>query len=501
MAPRKKVDHGATPDRIKALFAYLKDYEGDILEFVRDILKQTPNRWQEEFLQEAKDRPRVAVKSGHSVGKSTVIAWLVIYLLVFSTDLKIIITGASFDNLQAGLFAEIRKLISENKVLSVLLEAQSGIIKHKFFPDHVFAVLRTASKDNPAALQGVRGKRTSIIIDEASGIPQVCFDAVESILADPNTQLIMVGNPLHADGPFFQAFEELSDVYYTMTVSSLDYQLHGPQDPRTGAYTALNPNDPNERVSPQWIETKRRTETASMFEARVLGEFPKDDESVLVTFEQFQTAVGNRDVVPSSIDQRFWGLDVATTGADKTVLVKRYGPVIEQIKIIPNANAEDLQILMMNEYSHARQVNEEPFKIFVDGTGNGGPIYDWLRYNNLPVHKVVFNNASEVDTERFENLRAQMYWNLANMFKRYEIALNSSIDLPTLEMLRQELSAHEVTLNMRGRILMIPKDKIKKKIKRSPDLSDAVALAFRADWKKEQKRMPWEEEEDVAWVL
>ena len=46
--------------------------------FVREVLGAEPEEWQSEALKAIRDNDRVAVKSGHGVGKSCFQSWLVI---------------------------------------------------------------------------------------------------------------------------------------------------------------------------------------------------------------------------------------------------------------------------------------------------------------------------------------------------------------------------------------------------------------------------------------
>jgi phage terminase large subunit len=466
MAKTKKF----TSDQMLQVLKHLAPYREDPKLFVEQALGKTPNIWQAEFLDHLLTNSRIAIKSGHGVGKSTAAAWAVIFFLVFHSDIKILITGVSFGNLQKGVFNEIKKLIRETKFLNRMFVTNSSEIKNALLPDHVFATIQTASKDNTEALQGIRGKKTVILIDEASGIEQECFDAVNSILMDPTTQMIMLGNPMYASGAFYDAFEKLSHRYFTLTVSCLDYLCYD-----------LTSSDPNHRVNPLDIEDYELTLSQSQFNARVLGEFPVDDETVLVSSMDFTTAVDNENIIASRYNGIFWGLDVAMGGGDKTMLVKRHGPVVYEIKQINNSDPVELVHMVMAEYGEEVQCGRKPEQIFIDGTGNGFPIYSQLANAGLPVTKVVFGASTSDPNDGMFNVRAEMYWRLSELFKRSDISL-AGIDHPTLEMLKKELAAHQSFLTTRGQIQIIPKKDVVRKVGHSPDIADALALVFRHDW-------------------
>lgn len=87
----------------------------------------------------------------------------------------------------------------------------------------------------------------------------------------------------------------------------------------------------------------------------------------------------------------------------------------------------------------------------------------------LDTHFINFGGAAE-ENNKFANARAEMYFRLAEGMRR-EFRLD---DAETEEELRI-LSAETTTS---GKSILIPKETIKKVLGRSPDSSDALALAY-----------------------
>src|SRR3954471_20744026 len=86
-------------------------------------------------------------------------------------------------------------------------------------PRRAFAVRRTASKDNPEALQGFHAEHLLFLIDEASGIPDIVFEVGIGALSTPGAKVVMAGNPTRTSGFFYDTHHSLRDRWHTMHVN------------------------------------------------------------------------------------------------------------------------------------------------------------------------------------------------------------------------------------------------------------------------------------------
>ena len=95
---------------------------------------------------------------------------------------------------------------------------------HRCRPDQesAFAVRRTASKDNPEALQGFHAEHLLFLIDEASGIPDIVFEVGMGALSTPGAKVVMAGNPTRTSGFFYDTHHSLRGRWHTMHVNCLD---------------------------------------------------------------------------------------------------------------------------------------------------------------------------------------------------------------------------------------------------------------------------------------
>ena len=61
--------------------------------FVREVLGAKPELWQTEALKAICDQDRVAIKSGHGVGKSCFQSWMVLWFLSTHSLAKLVLTA------------------------------------------------------------------------------------------------------------------------------------------------------------------------------------------------------------------------------------------------------------------------------------------------------------------------------------------------------------------------------------------------------------------------
>ena len=99
-------------------------------------------------------KAKVAVRAGHGVGKTTLEAWLALWALTTHMPIKIPVTSNSQNQLRDTIWPELAKWHRKMPAgLADQIEITAERVVMKAAPES-FAVSRTASKDNPEALQG-----------------------------------------------------------------------------------------------------------------------------------------------------------------------------------------------------------------------------------------------------------------------------------------------------------------------------------------------------------
>ena len=97
----------------------------------------------------------------------------------------------------------------------------------------------------------------------------------------------------------------------------------------------------------------------------------------------------------------------------------------------------------------------------VDVIGVGAGVADFLRYNNQ-VECVPVNVATSATVEEYSLLRDQLWFGLQKWLK-------DGGTIPSDPKLEAELVAPIYAFDLRGRIKVEPKEKIKERLRRSPD--------------------------------
>jgi phage terminase large subunit len=417
--------------------------------FVTDLLKATPEDWQREALEKIAQHDRLSIRAGHGVGKTTFIAWVVLWFMLTRMPYKVPITANSQDQLRDVVWPELRKWrdrLPEPLRNQIVIEAER--IWLKGLPES-FAVARTASKDNPEALQGFHDENLLFVIEEASGIDDVVFEVAQGAMSTPGAKILMCGNPTRTSGYFYDTHHSLRSRWETMRVNSEDV--------------------PRARGHIEDVIAKYGKES-NVYRVRVLGEFPDSEDDVVVPLHLCEAAIG-RKVEPPDLIRPVWGLDVARFGSDRTALAKRRGNVqLEPIKSWRGKDTMQTAGLIAKEYEDADKL-DRPSEILVDVIGIGAGVVDRLNELGLPVRGVNVAESAAV-SERFMRLRDELW------FKAREWLEAKDSKLCDDQALVGELTCVKYEITSGGKIKVEGKDDLKKRGMQSPDLADSWNLTF-----------------------
>ena len=143
--------------------------------FVRQALGVTPEPWQAEILAlVARGEKRIAIRSGHGVGKTALEAWLVLWFGMTREGAKIPATAPTAHQLNDLLWGEIAKW---RGALADRLPELAGEISIKtdrveFLPWRSTAFARTSRLGQSEALQGFHAENLLFVIDDAIRNPR-----------------------------------------------------------------------------------------------------------------------------------------------------------------------------------------------------------------------------------------------------------------------------------------------------------------------------------------
>lgn len=430
-----------------------------------------PRKWQQEVLRDigthlsnpaTRYTPyKIAVASGHSIGKSSLISMIVHWGLSTMADTKIVVTANSEPQLRTKTWPELSKwfrLALNSHWFKVTATAVASVDK-----DHAITWRADAlpwTEHSPEGFQGLHnvGRRLIIIFDESSNISEKIWEAVEGAMLGNNTEIIWIafGNPTRNTGAFRECFGAKSHRWKTKQI-----------DNRT--VEGVNLEEIARLVQDYG-------EDSDFIRVRVKGQFPRAGSMQFIGSDLVDAA-RRREPFAKLYDPLILGCDISRFGDDETVLAPRRGRDARSIPWVTLRGADTMQVAAKIMELH----NQYRFDaIFVDGGGVGGGVIDRLRmmqYRN--VVEVQFGAAADksiVTSDNFvayANKRAEMYGSMREWLKGGII--------PDDKDLAEQLCGVEYGYTIRdGRdaILLEKKSDMKKRGLPSPDRADALALTL-----------------------
>lgn len=421
--------------------------------FVQQAFGATPEKWQTKALRSIAANDRVAIKSGHGVGKTAFLAWTIIWWLLTRFPAKIACTAPTSHQLEDVLWSEVsfwhRKL---DPVFKDLLTVKSDQVVLNASPSLSFAVARTARKEKPEAFQGFHSPNMLFLIDEASGVDPIIFEVGEGAMSTAGAKTVMTGNPTRTSGYFYDAFNKMRDWWVTDTVGCAD------STQATDEYV--------EQMAQKW-----GTES-NVYSVRVLGHFPQDDDDSIISRALVEASV-ERDIFIPKEDPVIWGLDVARFGSDKTALCVRKGrKILGKVETWRNKDTMQVAGIIKAKYDKvAGYETERPLEIMVDSIGVGAGVVDRLREMGLPVRGINVAESASIDT-LYHRLRDELWYRAKEWFDGKDVTIDNDEDLI------EELCAIRYEYTSLGKLKAESKDDMKKRGLPSPDLADAFCLTF-----------------------
>lgn len=458
-------------DELEARGARHRHYD-DPVAFVEESVKWRPGEgltaYQRETLAAIPARRRVSVRGPHGLGKTTISAFAVLWFActreVSGVDWKCLTTAGSWRQLSAYLWPEVRKWSrrldwdavgcrpwnERDELLALQLRLRNG---------QAFA----AASDRHELLEGLHADSVLYVFDESKAIAAATFDAAEGALGGQGeAYALAMSTPGDVSGRFYE----------------IHARKPGLEDWHARHVTVDEAIEAG-RVSRSWVEQRRKQwgGTSALFANRVLGEFAASDQDSVIPLAWVEAAnerwLAWREAGGIEEGATSLGVDVARSGADKTVIAVLVGDVVVEIR---RASHRDT---MSTTGTVAGMVRARPgAKPVVDVIGVGGGVVDRLRELRLPV--VAFNASESTDRKDrsgelgFLNKRAAAWWALRDML---DPANDATLALPPEDTLTGDLVAPKWHVASSGRIQVESKDEIRRRIGRSTDDADAVVMA------------------------
>ena len=441
-----------------------------------------PDVWQAAFLEAvgaevarngfsgtAPVRPiRRAVSSGHGIGKSTLVAWLVDWIMSTRPHAQGTITANTFTQLETKTWAAIKRWTSLCLTAPwfKILDNRMYHVDHK---DSWFCSPQSSKEENSESFAGQHAADSTsfYVLDEASAISRAIYEVAEGGLTDGEPMIFLFGNPTRNSGNFYDScFGRDRTRWEPMVVDS-----------RTSRFT-------NKDEIKEWAEAYG--EDSDFFRVRVRGIAPRASDAQFIDQERV-TEAQKREPVVLGDEPLVAGVDFAWGGADDNVIRFRRGADARSIPPIrvkgeftrdPGVMTNRLADVLSKDYAGQRVQ-----MLFLDSAGIAGPIARRLRemgYTN--VREVNFGADSPDPKYRF--YRDYMWGQMKDWLPTAAIDKH-----PELE---ADLTGPGLRPDMKQRVWLESKEDMKRRGVDSPDDGDALALTFAAPlaMRKKQATLP-----------
>ncbi|MBL1228148.1 DEAD/DEAH box helicase family protein [Enterococcus sp. BWB1-3] len=442
-------------------------YRTDPVAFFEDILLMEPDDWQKEVLLDLAKHPRISVRSGQGVGKTALEAGAIIWFLTCFPYAKVVATAPTMQQLYDVLWAEIAKWLDHSLIKNVLKWTKTKIY---MVGDEKrwFATAKTATK--PENMQGFHEDNMLFVVDEASGVADPIMEAILGTLSGGNNKLLMCGNPNRIEGVFHDSH----------TVDREKYKCH-----KVSSYDSKRTNQDNIDML-----INKYGKDSDVVRVRIYGEFPKGALDSFISLEIVELASGKKlkDHQIKNVKTAHIGVDVARFGDDLTILFPRLAmKALEYEKYSKQDTMKTTgYVIKMAKDLMSKYPTLSKIIIKVDDTGVGGGVTDRLSEivedEKLPFEIIPVNNGSSATDDYYDNLGTQIWGNVKELLEENMTSnLNGGepiIELPNNSALIKELSTRKFKLTSRGKIRLESKDDMKKRNVGSPDIADALTLAF-----------------------
>ena len=474
---KKKFDLTTRAGIGKAMVQLAAECTNDPLRFVRCAFPwgkgplegmTGPDKWQTAILEEMGRRLRsgeawstvlqFAVAAGHGVGKSGLVAWIILWALCTFPDTRIVVTANTENQLRTKTFAEVAKW--HNLCLFKDWFACSAMSIASRQPGHDKTWRADAipwSETKPEGFAGLhnKGRRIVVIFDEASAIADCIWEVTEGALTDSNTQIFWFafGNPTRSTGRFYDCFNRFRHRW-----------VHTHVDGRDAAMT-------DKAKIAEWLSDYG--EDSDFFKVRVRGVFPSSSDMQFIGRNLVDAACSRP--VPFEPYTRMVGIigvDVALFGDDSSVIFTRFGSDARSYGYQKFHGLDGWQLAqkVIEQYNHLIKQGCKKVIINIDAGGVGESPAVYLIKNGYPCNRIMFG-AQANDKTKFANLRAEMWGRMREW-------LDAGACLPDDQDLVADLTGVEYDVTMKGQIQLEKKKDMKKRGLPSPDMADALALTF-----------------------
>ena len=404
---------------------------------------------------------RISVVSGHGIGKSALLAMIILWFLFAHPNCQVACTSPGAEQMDDVLWKELKKWIGKMpEQYGRLYEWETLHIRMKESPKTWFARAKTSSKENAEALSGVHADWVLMAVDEASAVEEPIFETMEGALTSGNFLVFLISNGTRSIGYFY-------DTHHKDKERWQNYSFDSEQSPR---------------VDQKFIDgiTAKYGSDSTQYTIRVKGGFP--DEGVMDD-KGYVQLFSEKDLhfVPFDLDWRprsrvIGALDASGEGQNKSAWAVR-----DKLRagIITTEDTSTAGGMATKSITICDKYGIDPIDFVIDAFGQGQNVGMEIALatsnarRQWRVYPVNTGEPCEDEAERtgYLNKRAEAY------YKMFQWCKNGG-DLMVSPGLKDELLSIRFRRTTNGKIQIMNKVDMRKLGYPSPDKADALSLTF-----------------------
>lgn len=461
-------------------------YRTDPVRFFREVLGIEPWSRQIEIIEAIRDYPRVAVRAGHKVSKSNTIGGVALWFYCSFEDARAILTSTTSRQVDQILWRELRMMrarggrcvackradpdglvITRPCEHSAIIDGEQGELARTGLKSNDFREVVGFTAREAEAVAGISGRNLLYLPDEASGIPDEIFEAMEGNRAG-GARIAMFSNPTRNEGEFFEAFHGKAAYYHCITVSS-------EESPNVIEGREVIPG----LATRGWIEEKREEwgEHSPMYLIRIKGQHALAEGGKIFSIHTI-TVAEQRWSETSDAGRLFIGIDPAgeSGSGDESAFCARRGLKMLLLRAHRGLN-EEQHLSQLLQYIAQLKINRETPVVVLDREGSIGSKLNTLLRNYADTNPQAFELVSVRASDKavrqptvYDRMRDELAANLEAWFREGGAIIEDT-------KLERELHTFEWKQAANGRFKLTPKDIVRKALGRSPDRYDALALS------------------------
>lgn len=437
----------------------------------------------------------VTWRAGHGVGKTTTVAVLVFLWLLFKPFSLVPTTAPTWHQVRNVLWAEIAKWYERFKFRSALILDKTKLSMAAY--PNTWRAIGVAS-NRSQNIEGFHSANLLFIGDEAKGIPNPIFDAMDGALSEGG-QRIYTSTPGSRFGKFYESHHGRISRYFKV--------IH-----TNGEDVA--------RVARKYIELKRMEwgVDSPIYISKVRGDFPQEGDDVLYPLSWIDAAAeaflevvcencknticGSKDdskcKAPKLVagvkhgPKRGLGCDVARFGFNQTVTMAGSVHRLDRLTAWERKPTTETTARILDQVREDKAAGAPIDVIAIDDSGLGGGVTDQLREAGQHVAPVLFGGSTSDDgKEYFANWKAEHAWKLRKALdenrQAREIGGPGTLAIVPNDKLKGQMSSMRRRYGGKGVLSIvdpddpsIPATELAPGMKVSPDHAHAAIITFYA---------------------